>query len=327
MLDKKIEERLKRTLDFQEADSVPICDFLDNEKVFDYFSRKAKFNLEDKVKAYHGLHIDVCWRFERRKGKRENNFLKFFKKHSLKKRSLNILSEKEVQEEFDDFKKQKELFEPYTYLAMSAEGCLSVIYRQIGFENFCQMMYTEPVEVERLIELFAESLYQRANIFAQKELGNLFFITDDVAYKQGLIFSPSFLNSQWLPRLAHAILPLKEKNVKVILHSDGNISSIIDQLIDIGIDGIHPVDSEAGMDIGIIKKRYAKSLLLFGNIVLYGQNPESIIEQTKKCIKKASFDGGHFIGSSSGIDNNIELKSVFSFFTAVKEFGKYPAKT
>ncbi len=323
MLDKKIADRINSALNFQEADQVPFCDFLDNKKISVYFSHKHRFAREDKIKAYDGLRIDVCWRFERRKNHRQESLLSYFKRTSRKTEPV-FPSEQELREEMDDFREQQKMFEPYTCLAMSVEGCLSVAYRNMGFENFCEKMYLEPLEIDRMLELHAENILVRAREFAVNGMGPLFFITDDIAYNKGLIFSPVFLRQNWLPKLRNAITPLKEKNIKVILHSDGNINDILDDLIDIGIDGIHPVDREAGMNIGILKKKYGKSLLLFGNVVLYGQNTDSIVEQTKDCFKKASFYGGHFIGSNSGIDKNIEMESIFSLSRAIKEYGKYP---
>ena len=328
MLDQKLIDRIDRTLDFKESDRVPICDFLDNQKVFNYFAQnKNEITLVDKVRAYHSLGIDVCWRFEKRQKLREPRMIGILKKLTSRQDKFAALTPEEIAQEFEEFKEQQKLFMPHTYLAMSAEGCLSMAYRSLGFENFCEKMYTDAMGIEKLIEILADNLYVRANEFSRQQLGRIFFITDDIAYKKGLIFSPSFLKKQWLPRIKNAIGPLKKNNIKVILHSDGNLNAIIDDLIDIGIDGIHPVDSEAGMDISVLKKTYSKTLLLFGNVVLYGLDTEGIAEQTKKCIKQASFSGGHFIGSSAGIDKNISLKNVFSFYTSIKEYGKYPLQT
>jgi len=325
MLSRDVAQRIDRTLVFQEADRVPICDFLDHKKIFYYFSHTSRITLPDKVKAYHELGIDICWRFERRQKARGSGLLEHLHRFALRKARLHVLGEEELDAEFRDFKEQQKLFEPHTYLAMSVDGCLSAAYRSLGFEEFSRKMYVEPIEVEKLIDIFAENLYQRALRFAEGELGRIFFINDGIAYDKGLIFSPVFLQQQWFPRIKNAIAPLKKKGIKVILHSLGNLSSIIKELIDIGIDGIHPIDAVAGMDIAVLKKTYPKRLLLFGNVAL-GQQDRclTIPELVKHCIHNASSGGGHFIGSRTGIEKNIPLQDVFSFFIAIKEYGKYP---
>ncbi len=324
MLDENLSKRIELALNFQESDRVPICDFLDNPKVFRYFSHSKDITIREKVKAYHELGIDVCWQFERRKNYRHEGFLKRLQKFALRSAKLEVLNNEEFEEEMADFTQQQKLFEPYTYLAMSAEGILGVAYKALGYEEFCKKMYVELIEIERLIDIYAENLYQRALRFANAGLGPIFFINDDIAYDRGLMFSKVFLQQHWLPRIHRSIEPLKEKGIKVILRSRGNITEILGQLIDFGIDGIHPIDPLCGMDIGILKKTYAKNLLLFGNIDLTGYDvSRGIEEKVKKCIKNASFGGGHFIGSVKGVGRNLNLQEVFVYFTALKEYGRY----
>lgn len=325
MLNEVVNNRIKLALNFQEPDRVPVCDFIDNPKVFHYFSHSKKFSIKEKVKAYHGLGIDVCWQFERRRNFRHEGLLKKIQRFALRQAKMEALDIEELKEEMADFAAQQKLFAPYTYLCMSADGILSIAYKMLGYEEFCKKMYVELIQVERLIDIFAENLYQRALLFAAADLGQIFFINDDIAYDKGLMFSKVFLETQWLPRIERSIEPLKEKGIKVILHSRGNITGILDSLINSGIDGIHPIDLQSGMDIGILKKTYAKNLLLFGNIDIAEDNDGlSIEEKTKRCIKSASFDGGHFIGSSKGIGKKLNLQQVLAYFTAIKEYGKYP---
>ncbi|MBU0634100.1 MAG: hypothetical protein KKB82_00130 [Candidatus Omnitrophica bacterium] len=323
MLNSKVNERINRALNFQEADRVPVCDYLDNKKAFRFYSPNSKITLAEKVTVYHKLGIDVCWRHER---PREGYFEKmkgFLNRLAYPENQFAALTQEEVRGEFEEFKHQQKFFEPDTYLAMSCEGCLSFIYRRLGFENFCEKMYVDSMDLEKMMDICADNLYVRANEFARQNLGGIFFIMDDIAYNKGLIFSPRFLEQHWLPKIRNAISPLKRKNIKVILHSDGNLTDIIDKLIDIGIDGIHPVDEIAGMDIGVLKKKYAKTLLLFGNVDLYQLDPNDVAKQTRRCIEKASFGGGHFIGSSTGvIDDRVQLDNIFAFLSTINDYGK-----
>lgn len=328
MLDERVLKRINLALNFQEADRVPICEFINNPKVFEYFCHEKNPLVEKKVKAYHQLGIDICWRFERRQNFRHEGFLEKLQRIALRQTKINVLSGTEMNAEFEDFKLQQDLFAPLTYLAMTVDGCLGIAYKTLGFEEFCKQMYVDLIEVEKLIDIYAENLYQRAALFAAQDLGPIFFIKDDIAYEKGLIFSKNFLSQQWLPKIKKAIEPLKEKAIKVILHSRGNFTDFIDQLIEGGFDGIHPIDPNAGMDIGIIKKKYARSLLLFGNVDLISVDQfgaKDIVLRTRQCIQKSSYNGGHFIGSFHGINKNLKLQEVLSFFAAIKDFGTFQA--
>ena len=41
---------------------------------------------------------------------------------------------------------------------------------------------------------------------------------------------------------------------------------MLDDLIDAGIDALNPIETTAGMDMGLIRKRYGKNLALVGNV-------------------------------------------------------------
>ncbi|MEM1515833.1 MAG: hypothetical protein QXL85_08275 [Candidatus Bathyarchaeia archaeon] len=73
--------------------------------------------------------------------------------------------------------------------------------------------------------------------------------------------SPKFLFEEWLPRVKKVIAPIKRRGMKALFHSDGNIWSFIDNLIDAGFDGINPLEPIAGMSIGKVKAKYGDRLV------------------------------------------------------------------
>ena len=328
MLDQGVLSRINSSLNFKEPDRVPVCDFIDNPRVFSYFCSDENPVLKDKVKAYHQLGIDICWRFERRVTQRHEGFLEKLQRFALRKPRLGLIEKDSLTAEFNEYESQQKVFHPYTYLAMMSEGCLSVAYNSLGFEEFCKKMYVELIEIEKLIDICAENLRQKADYFASRDLGPVFFVRDDIAFGEKLLFSKAFLDQHWVPRINQAIEALKRKQIKVILHSQGNITDYLDGVVSAGFDGIHPVDPRSGMDINMIRNRYARSLILFGNVDLISAGSaekKDIVARTKKCIHSLSGNGGHFIGSAHGINKQVKLQDALSFFANIREFGNFSA--
>jgi hypothetical protein len=195
MLDAKLDERIRRATNFQSSDRIPVCDFIDHDKIFHYFSPADCATLPGKIKAYHELGVDICWRFERRRDRRLDGVWSRMQRFALRRPRYSVLDKKELESEFADYRQQQQMFEPYTYLAMTAEGCLSVAYRNLGFEEFSKKMYTELIEIERLIEIYAENLYMRAQEFARQELGMLFLSKTILLLIKGLSFRRVFYGS------------------------------------------------------------------------------------------------------------------------------------
>ncbi len=319
MLEAVLQKRIEDAIEFRQPDRVPVCDFLSDPKVIEYFASPGHDGL---AAAYHQLGIDVCWRFDRRTNLRRPSAKSSLKAFLFRQKKKEVLTRQALEEEFQEFEALQKRLEPLTYQAMSVPGCLSPACNYFGIRGFSEKMYTEPLEIERIIDIYAEILYQRAAEFARRKLGRLFFICDTIAYDKGLIFSPDFLNLQWIPRIKQAIEPLKRENIKVILHSLGDISSYLEPLIDSGIDGIHPVDREAGMNIGVLKKIYARSLILCGNISLRQKTPIEITAQVRETLRLAGFNGGLFLGSVQGIKEDLKLAASLSFFTAARDLNE-----
>ena len=87
-------------------------------------------------------------------------------------------------------------------------------------------------------------------------------------------------------------LEVKSKGGLTFFHSDGNINSVLDDIVEAGFDGLHSMEPLAGMDIGSIKKRYGDRLCLLGNVdcsdTLCFGSLSKVAEETRKVIRQAS---------------------------------------
>jgi uroporphyrinogen decarboxylase len=69
------------------------------------------------------------------------------------------------------------------------------------------------------------------------------WVFDDMAATKGPMFSPATAEAVLAPAWAHIVDSFKRAGAaKVILHSDGNIGPLLDLFIDLGFDGINPVE-------------------------------------------------------------------------------------
>lgn len=57
---------------------------------------------------------------------------------------------------------------------------------------------------------------------------------------------------------------IKKKKVKVLIDSDGDITSMIPWLIGAGIEGIYPLERQSNVDVHYIRKEYPQFLMLGG---------------------------------------------------------------
>ncbi len=193
---------------------------------------------------------------------------------------------------------------------------------------FLQAMVDEPKLVERYMEATTQGVMPILK--AQLEMGvDGILGAVDWCYGKGPLFSPKMFKRFMVPHLKRIVEECHHYNVPYIKHLDGNTTVLLDMLVyEVGIDGLHSIEPQAGMDIGWIKRKYGDKIVILGNIdcahLLTFGSREEVIEQVKKIIKIASPEGGHIFSSSNCIHSGVSPDIFWTMIKAVKEFGKYP---
>lgn len=143
----------------------------------------------------------------------------------------------------------------------------------------------------------------------------------DMAYKTGLIFPPSFLRESLVPGYRDLCIAAHERGWKVLFHSDGDLNEILDDLVDAGIDLLHPLEPLAGMDPREIHRRYP-DLILCGSIdvsqLLPFGTPQQVADRVKRNIEDT--EGKIMVGSSTEVNNDVPLENYLALHQTVLEY-------
>jgi len=298
MLDKAVEARIRAAMNFEEGDRVPIWDFIDNRGIVEHLAPAIDDYDAAMVKIYHELGIDLCRGYGA---------------------SFSETDEGNTSSGSDDTVTHR----------VSGRTCWKVHNEIQSIQDLINYECPELPDEEEKAQWFNDQIrLQFAKVAAEKRLCPLYFIGDDIAYKGRLMFAPQFLRETFIPALRRCCEPPRNAGIKVIFHSDGYLMDILDDMIKAGISGLNPIEPAAGMDIGLLKKRYGKNLILVGNVdcsqVLPLGSVEDVVRATKECIRQASMGGGHFIGSSSEVTPSTPVENIIAFFRTAREFGTYP---
>ena len=339
-------QRIRAAMNHEEGDRVPIWDYIDNRAVVEHFSRPGDSYDEAMVRVYHGLGIDLCRGYgaafgsedEGTSGEQGDWHVSGHTRWSTKRAVSSyeelriyqprILTEADADRWLADTLDAQKRLAPRSYFVPGVGCGFHEVYDLMGQTMFSYAIYDERKELDRLFEAYRHNSTLIARRAAKARIGPLFFTWADIAYKKALLFSPDFLRETFIPLLAATCEPLKNAGLTVIFHSDGDLTEIVDDMIDAGIDGLNPIEPMAGMDIGYMKRRYGDRLILVGNMDCSQLLPlgtvEEIREGTKQILRDAGHGGGLFIGSSSEIVPATPLRNVLAFFDACREFGRYP---
>ena len=133
-----------------------------------------------------------------------------------------------------------------------------------GMENYFIKMYENPKVVEAVTEKITDYYVATNELFFQGlgSRADIMFFGNDFGTQRGLFISPDNFRKFVLPAFKRLIAVGRKYNKKIMLHSCGSIAAIIPDLIDAGVDALHPLQAQAaGMD--------AKSLSQYKNDIAY----------------------------------------------------------
>ncbi|UCB45825.1 MAG: hypothetical protein JSV25_16760 [Spirochaetota bacterium] len=160
---------------------------------------------------------------------------------------------------------------------------------------------------------------------------DILWLADDIGGEHALLMSPETFREMIKPKMGYMIGELKRhnSNVKVAFHSDGYIEPVIDDLIEIGVDLLNPIQPES-MNPSFIKRRYGDRISLWGTVstqvTFPFKSPEDIANEVKERIKTCGPGGGFLIAPTHNLQLDVPLENIDAFYKAVSEYGSYPIR-
>ena len=151
----------------------------------------------------------------------------------------------------------------------------------MGTEKACTVFYDDPAWVHEMLDFITDFLIATTKRALENVEIDCFHWFEDYCYKGGPMISPKIMKEFFLPRYRRVNDWVRSHGVDIIfLDTDGDPSLIIPLLMEGGINGIYPNESQAGVDVVKMRKEYGHDLLMLGGV------DKRVLEQDKKAIEK-----------------------------------------
>ncbi len=215
----------------------------------------------------------------------------------------------------------------YTVLGQMSQTLLETAYNMRGIPQLMVDFYEHPRYVDLLFQKIAEQRLYQARRFAEAGV-DILRIGDDIATQRGLMVSPA-LYREWIKPL-HAMVIAQARrvqpNIPVKYHSDGQLTDLLPDLIEIGVNIINPVQPEC-MDLAHIKRTFGKQLVLWGCMPVQSVFPHGSATDVRRHLEflmaKVAVDGGLVIKFTNFLFTDRTLENLRVFFECFYELGKY----
>ncbi len=197
-----------------------------------------------------------------------------------------------------------------------------------GFEEFMTELITEKEFAHGFLEKILERQLEAYGMIAETLGGYIegVWITDDLATQESLIVSKELYREMIRPYHKILLEFLAARNLKVVFHSCGAVAPLLDDLIDIGVEILHPVQVNArGMDTGKLKREYGKDLVFWGGgcdieILQYGTT-EEVRREVMRRIEDLAADGGFVFSPTHCIQPGTPPQNILAMAEELYERG------
>jgi uroporphyrinogen decarboxylase len=353
-------ERAHVVLEHKEPDRIPLLEAWMSDSIIEKILHRPYKGILDTVDFYRKLEIDfACISFGPPRGW-EKKFLdeKMFldewgrkweyAKDGKASLVLGMYADGTIKtpEQFDEYEfpnadapGRMDAFETsikmigndYAVTGTIDEGIFQRAALMTGLKEFLIYIYEKPSFARELLKKHYEFALEIGKQYLDAG-AEFILVGDDIADNHGPFLPPKLYEEFVYPYHKALVQSLKRRGSKVIWDTDGNVMPILRYLLDMGIDGLHPIEPTAGMNIVELQRKYRDRLCLAGGVDVVKLLPFGSEEDVEKTvvnlIKDASSGGGLILGSSNSLHTFVPdvdkfVRNVIKYVETAHKFGCY----
>jgi uroporphyrinogen decarboxylase len=210
----------------------------------------------------------------------------------------------------------------------STGSLMECAWEGFGLELFSRIL-AKPKQAKKVFDDMGEFTLELVKILAERD-AQMILLWDDYGYKNGLFMSPRLYRMYVFPWIKQICDAAHKHDCKIMLHSDGDLMQIFEDIVNCGVDVINPVESTTAnpeYDIFKLNEKYGDRLAFSGNlspIKLALSEISEIEADAKKLIKELAPGGGYIFGSGHSINPAVTLDRFEAMQNIKRKYGTYP---
>lgn len=199
---------------------------------------------------------------------------------------------------------EKDLPEGMRLVTYGPSGVLENVTNLVGFDNLCFMLYDNPDLVKAVFDKVGSTLLKYYEIACRYPSVGACIVNDDWGFKTQTLFSLEVMRKHVVPWHRKIAELIHASGRPVIMHSCGNLTSIMDDIIDdIKVDAKHSWE-DAILPVEEAYVKYGKRVAVMGGIdvdFICRQPVESVKERCRKMLELTSSGGAYALGTGNSV--------------------------
>ena len=192
-----------------------------------------------------------------------------------------------------------------------------------GTENLMLDMAAEPEMAHYIMDRFTEFYLEYFDRMLSAAAGRIDILrqADDLGTQRSLFFSAEMFRTFIKPRIAKVVDMAHSHNVKFMFHSCGAVRPLIEDLIEIGVDILDPLQAAAdGMDPQQLKDAYGDRICLHGGICTQYLLPRGTADEVRaevdRRVEILGKGGGYILAPCHVLQTDVPTENILAMSKA-----------
>jgi uroporphyrinogen decarboxylase len=193
-----------------------------------------------------------------------------------------------------------------------------------GMADLLVDLLLHPRFVHELLDHITAYLLNTLQVYRRELPVDGIWLSDDYGAQSGLLMSPRLWREFIAPRVRRICDAVHAAGFHFILHSDGAISDVIPDIVAMGVDMLHPVQSEC-VDVRRVKREFGRDITLWGGYgnqgtLVFGA-PAQVRREVNALCDEIGAGGGFILSPGLGLQNETPLENAVAFIEVAKARG------
>jgi len=203
---------------------------------------------------------------------------------------------------------------------LSTEGYFWFPRGLFGIEPHLYSFYEQPELYHRICADLAEFHAKMFEQFLECVKPVFMMFCEDMSYNHGPMISEEFFNEFLAPYYKKVIPILKNCGVKIIVDTDGDVTRMIPWLMNAGVEGVLPLERQAGVDIVKIREKHPDLIMIGGYDKMVMKNGEEAMRKEFERLLPVMKKGGYIASVDHQTPPDVSVENYRIFIRLFKEY-------
>jgi len=210
-------------------------------------------------------------------------------------------------------------------ICLGPGGVLENVMWLLGYEGISYLLFDDEPLVQDVFDAIGSRIVEAFDKVAAYDVVGAMTLGDDMGFKTQTMLSPDMLRKYLFPWHKRIVDAAHAHGKPAILHACGNLSEVMQDIVDCGWDGRHSYE-DVIEPIWEVKEKWGDQIAVLGGFdmdKLSRMSVDEVRQHTRFLIEKCAPGGGWALGSGNSVADYVPVENLLAMLEEGYRSGAY----